>query len=317
MKPVVLSFDALPSFLTEPLNAEYEFHHAVDKNDAAALATLGPRTRALVAKGETVLTRQVLEHFTALEIIAVCGVGYDGIDVAAACERGIALTNTPDVLTDDVADTAIALMLALSRGVVAADRHVRAGAWLQAAFPLTRKVSGKRLGIVGLGRIGKAIARRAEAFDMSIAYTSRSAKADVAYAFYLSPAALASAVDFLIVATFGGPSTRGLISRAVLDALGPTGCLINIARGNIARGSVVDEPALVAALREKRIAGAGLDVFVDEPNVPAELFALDNVVLTPHMASATVETRTAMGDLTRANLAAHFAGKPLLTPITT
>jgi lactate dehydrogenase-like 2-hydroxyacid dehydrogenase len=175
---------------------------------------------------------------------------------------------------------------------------------------LNRKVSGSRLGIVGLGRIGQAIAKRAEAFGMSIAYTARSKKADLPYTFYPTAQALAREVDFLIVSTPGGAATRGLISAEVLDALGPQGYLINVARG-----SVVDEPALIAALQEKRIAGAGLDVFADEPNVPAALRAMDNVVLTPHMGSGTVQTRTAMADLACANLLAHFAGKPLLTPV--
>ena len=312
MKPLVLSFDQLPPFLTDPLNARFDFHHAVNKNDPAALEKLAPETRAIAARGETIVTRELMMRFPKLEIIAVFGVGYDGIDVAAASELGIEVTNTPNVLTDDVADLGMALMLALSRRVVFADQHVRTKAWLKGAFPLGRKLSKSRLGIVGLGRIGKTIARRAEAFDMSIAYTdiARSVNPEVPYAFYPTPQALAREVDFLVVAAYGGPSTRGLINSEVLNALGPNGFLINIARG-----SVVNEPDLVAALQEKRIAGAALDVFVDEPNVPAELFAMDNVVLTPHIASGTLQTRTAMADLAFANLQAHFDGQPLLTPI--
>ena len=312
MKPVVLSFDQFAPFLTDPLNAHFDFHHAVNQNDTAALEKLAPETRAIVARGETILTREQMLRFPKLEIIAVNGVGYDGIDVAAARDLGIAVTHTPNVLTDDVADLAMALMLALSRRLIFADQHVRTQAWLKGAFPLNRKVSGSRLGIVGLGRIGKAIARRAEAFAMSIAYTdiARNVNPDVTYAFYPSPQALAREVDFLVVSAFGGPTTRGLINSEVLNALGPDGYLINIARG-----SVVDEPALIAALQEKRIAGAALDVFVDEPNVPAELFAMDNVVLTPHIASGTLQTRTAMADLAIANLLAHFSGQPLLTPV--
>ena len=310
MPASVLSFDTFPSFLVDQLNAGFDFHYNVDKNDTAALEALAPRVRGVYAKGETIFRDDLMARLPKLEIIAVCGVGYDGIDVAAARQRGIAVTNTPDVLTDDVADLAIALMLAVARRVVFADQHVRSGAWSRGAFPLSRKVGGSRLGIVGLGRIGQAIAKRAQAFGMSIAYTARGRKADLAYTFYPNPQALAREVDFLIVSTPGGPTTRGLISADVINALGPNGYLINVARG-----SVVDEPALVAALQEKRIAGAGLDVFVDEPNVPAALFAMDNVVLTPHMGSGTVETRTAMGDLACANLRAQFEGKPLLTPI--
>ncbi len=305
----VLSFDTFPSFIVDKLNANFDFN-CIDKNDAAALAALAPKVRALVAKGETVINDALMARLPNLEIIALCSVGYDGIDVAAARRRGIPVTNTPGVLTDDVADLAIALMLGVARRVVAADQHVRSGAWSRGAFPLNRKVSGSRLGIVGLGRIGQAIAKRAEAFGMSIAYTARGRKADLPYTFYPNAQALAKDVDFLIVSTPGGAETRGMINAAVLDALGPDGYLINVARG-----SVVDEPALVAALQEKRIAGAGLDVFVDEPNVPAALLAMDNVVLAPHMGSGTVQTRTAMGDLACANLLAHFSGKALLTPV--
>jgi len=310
MKPIVLSFDQLPPFLTDPLNARFDFHHAVDKNDLTMLEKLAPQVRAIAAKGETIVTRELMARFPRLEIIAVFGVGYDGIDVQAASERGISVTNTPNVLTDDVADLAMTLMLSVSRRLVFADQHVRTQAWPKGPFPLSRKVSGSRLGIVGLGRIGKAIARRAEAFDMSIAYTARSVKPDMPYRFYASPQALAKEVDFLVLATFGGASTRGLVDKTVLDALGPNGYLINIARG-----SVVNETDLVAALQENRIAGAALDVFVDEPNVPVELFSMPNVVLTPHIGSGTVQTRTAMANLAYANLAAHFDNKPLLTPI--
>jgi lactate dehydrogenase-like 2-hydroxyacid dehydrogenase len=194
--------------------------------------------------------------------------------------------------------------------MLAADSYLRGGHWAEGPFRLARKVSGARLGIIGLGRIGSAIARRAEAFGMKISYTDRSVIAGSAYAFHPDPVALASNVDFLVVAAYGGPSTRGLVDAKVLEALGPDGVLINVARG-----SVVDETALVAALRAGRIRGAGLDVFATEPNVPAELVAMENVVLTPHVASGTLQTRTAMADLAFGNLQAHFAGKPLLTPI--
>jgi len=240
----------------------------------------------------------------------VFGVGYDGVDVAAARERGIAVTHTPNVLNDEVADLAMALVLAVSRRLVEADRYVRTGAWAKGPMPLARKVSGARMGIVGLGRIGNAIARRAEAFGMSIAYTARAEKADAPYPYFATAEALAREVDFLVVITPGGAATRKLIDAKVLAALGKKGYLVNVARG-----SVVDEPALVEALRAGTIAGAGLDVFENEPNVPAELLALDNVVLTPHVGSATWQTRQAMADLSFGNLQAHFAGKPLLSPV--
>jgi hydroxypyruvate reductase len=306
MKPIVLSLDPLPPFLTDSLAEHFDFHAELQTNDPAAFERLAPQARGLVGRGETVLTGEMMKRFPKAEIVSIFGVGYDGIDVAAARERGIVVTHTPNVLTDDVADLAIALMLAVSRRLLPADRHVRSGAWLQGPVPLARKVSGSRLGIVGLGRIGSAIAKRAEAFGMSIAYTKRTVDPLVSYNYYPSAQALAAEVDFLVVAAFGGPTTRGLIDAKVLDALGPKGYLINIARG-----SVVNEEDLVAALKAGRIAGAGLDVFVNEPKVPADFFALDNVVLTPHIGSATSDTRRAMANLAFANLAAHFAGKPL------
>lgn len=310
MKPLVLSIDYLPNFLTEQLYASFDFHHELHKNDPAQLEKLAPLARALVANGETVLTRDMLAKFPKAEIISVFGVGYDGIDVTAARERGIAVTHTPNVLTDDVADLAMALILTVSRRIIPADQHVRTRAWSNGAFPFSRKVSGSKIGIIGLGRIGRTIAKRAEAFDMQIAYTDRSVIPGVPYDFFPSAATLAREVDYLVVAAYGGPSTLGLVNTEVLNALGPDGYLINIARG-----SVVNETDLVAALQDKRIAGAGLDVFANEPNVPAELLTMDNVVLTPHMASGTHQTRKAMADLTHANLAAHFAGQALPTPI--
>jgi len=244
-----------------------------------------------------------------LRLIACFGVGVDAIDLAAARERGIAVTNTPDVLTDDVADLAIGLMLATMRGISAADRYVRAGLWLRGPMGVQTKVSGKALGIVGMGRIGQAIAKRAAAFGMPIAWTGPRAK-DLPWRYEPDLIALARSVGVLIAACPGGAATRGLISRAVLEALGPEGVFVNIARG-----SVVDEAALVDLLTAGQLGGAGLDVFVDEPNVPEALFALDNVVLQPHQASATRETRFAMGQLVVDNVAAFVAGRPLITPV--
>jgi lactate dehydrogenase-like 2-hydroxyacid dehydrogenase len=239
------------------------------------------------------------------------GVGYDGVDVATALKRSIVVTHTPNVLNDEVADLAIGLMLSVARRIPQADQYVRSGRWgTEGAMPLARKVSGARLGIVGLGRIGQAIADRAAAFGMSIAYTARSAKPGLAYPFYASALALAAEVDFLVVITPGGAGTLHMINAEVLKALGPRGYLINVARG-----SVVDEAALVEALQSGVIAGAGLDVFEKEPHPLEALRKLDNVVLTPHMASATRETRQAMADLAVANLLAHFSGQPALSPV--
>ena len=235
-----------------------------------------------------------------LELIACFGVGVDAVDLPAAKARNIAVTNTPDVLTDDVADLAIGLMVATLRRIPQADRYVREGKWLKGTMPLHQKVSGRRLGIVGMGRIGQAIARRAAAFDMAIAYNGPSKK-NVPYRYEPDLVALAREVDVLIAACPGGAATKGIINRAVLDALGAKGTFVNIARG-----SVVDEPALVEALKSGRLGAAGLDVFADEPNVPADLLPMDNVVLQPHQASATHETRAAMGQVVLDNVAAFF-----------
>lgn len=308
MKFTVLKVAHLPPMLSERLHADYEVLEGSERGDELdAAQTRG--IRALVANGESRVRAGLIDRLPDLQVIIVFGVGYDGIDVEAARARGIAVTHTPDVLTEDVADFAITLMLGTARRLAQADRFVREGRWQQGPFPFTRKVSGKRLGIVGLGRIGKAIAQRAAAFDMHISYHGRRPLA-VDYPYYASVTELAAAVDFLVVAVGGGDSTYHLIDAAVLDALGSTGILINVGRG-----SVVDEVALAQALAEGRLLGAGLDVFEDEPRPHAGLLDLDNVLLAPHMASATWDTRRAMSDLTLANLAAHFAGESLPTPI--
>jgi hydroxypyruvate reductase len=310
VKPVVLSVAHLPEFLTDRLRAAFDLHDRVHERDPAAFEAIAPKVRGIVASGEARVTRDLLARLPAAEIIAVFGVGYDGIDLDATRDRRLTVTNTPEVLTDDVADLALGLILAVSRELLPADSHLRSGQWADGPYRLTRKVSGARLGIFGLGRIGRAIAQRAEGFGMRIAYTDRNEIPGVEYAFFPTAREMAAQVDFFVVSAYGGPATRGLINAEVLNALGPDGVLVNVARG-----SVVDEPALVAALRAGRIRGAGLDVFADEPNVPHELLAMENVVLTPHVASGTLQTRTAMADLAYANLAAHFAGKPVLTPI--
>jgi hydroxypyruvate reductase len=241
-----------------------------------------------------------------LEIIACFGAGYEAVDLPAARSRGIRVTNTPDVLTEDTADFAIGAIFALARRIVEGDRFIRAGRWGREVLPSSVRVRGKRLGIVGLGRIGLGIACRAEAFNMTIAWHGPRPKPAIPYRYVADIAELAGESDFLVLTCPGGPATRHLVGRAVLDALGPRGMLVNIARG-----SVVDELALLQALRDKTIAGAALDVFADEPAVPETFHALDNVVLTPHIASTTVETRAAIGDLLFANLSAQFSGKAL------
>ena len=309
-KPEILVVAKMWPPYMEALQAEFVVHDRTHETDPAAFAAAAPRIKAIAGGGESQVTRELMSQLPALEMISVFGVGYDRYDVPAARERDISVTNTPDVLTDDVADMGISLMLSVARGVPQADKYVRAGKWPSGPMPLARKVSGARLGIVGLGRIGGAIARRAEGFGMSIVYTSRHQKNDSNFVYYPSPAALAAEVDFLMVITPGGAGTKGLINAEVLSALGSKGYLINIARG-----SVVDQTALITALQNGVISGAALDVFEDEPNVPEVLCAMNNVVLTPHIASATWQTRCAMADLAFGNLQAHFAGKPLLTPV--
>jgi len=256
------------------------------------------------------VTNEQMDALPNLRAIVHFGVGYETTDVEHARARGIAVSNTPDVLTDCVADLAVGALIDVQRGLSAADRFLRRGDWTAGQFPLATKVSGRRVGILGLGRIGKAIARRLVAFDAELSYHARHEVPGVPYRYHATPVALAAAVDVLVVATSGGPATRGLVSTEVLAALGRDGYLVNIARG-----SVVDEPALVSALVRGELAGAALDVFADEPNVPQELLPLDNVVLLPHIASATTETREAMGDLAFRNLRQFLSEGTLITPV--
>ena len=274
------------------------------------LAEVGSRVRAIGTDGHRGASAALMDALPNLEIIGCYGVGTDSIDLAHAAKRGVIVTNTPDVLNDDVANMAIALLLATSRRICVGDRFVRSGQWLEGAMPLTRGIRGKMLGILGLGRIGKDIATKAAVFGMEIAYHGRRQQDDVAYRFYDDLVAMARDSDYLVAICPGGEATRNLVNRAVMDALGPEGVLINVARG-----TVVDEPELVAALRDGRLGGAGLDVFLDEPKVPEPLLSMDQVVLQPHAASATTETRHAMGDLVVKNLRAHFAGQGVLTPV--
>jgi hydroxypyruvate reductase len=299
----VLHAAKLSPLYMEQLKQEFNAHAAPDASNVAKI-------RAVACGGESKVPGDLIAQLPALELISVMGVGYDGVDVAAAKSRGIMVTHTPDVLNDDVADVAIGLMLCASRQFPQADRFIREGKWTQGAMPLQRKMSGARLGIVGMGRIGQAIARRALGFGMSIAYTARSAKADLPYKFHADVRDLARESDFLVCITPGGAGTLKMINAEVLQALGKKGILVNVARG-----SVVDEAALIKALQDGVIAGAGLDVFESEPNVPQALRDMPHVVLTPHVGSATTQTRMAMADLAMDNLREHFAGRKVKTPV--
>jgi hydroxypyruvate reductase len=264
----------------------------------------------IVTNASTGASAELQAKFPNLKLIVTRSVGYDQIDVSAAQSRGIYVCNTPEVLNACVADCAVALMLDTVRQITAADRFVRKGKWLESAYPLTMRVSGKRLGILGLGQIGQEIAKRAAGFDMEIGYHNRNRKDGVAAEYFQSPVELAKWSDILMVVVSASPSAPALINAEVLDALGQQGYLVNVARG-----FVVDEPVLVEYLASGRIAGAGLDVYAKEPHVPQALIDLDNVVLSPHMASGTVETREAMCQLVLENVAAYLSGKPLLTPV--
>lgn len=314
-KPDLLSYGRgmmLASHI-ETMEREFTVHYMpADKAEQGPfLKKIADKVRFMQTTGSLGASAELMAALPKLEIIACNGVGVDPIDLNAAKARGIAVTNTPDVLNDCVADLAIGMMIASARNLVQADAYVRAGKWVdKGAMPLQRRVARKRLGILGLGKIGKAIAKRAGAFDMEIAYHGRTPQKDVPYRYYADLAEMAANVDYLIVICPGGAATKHLVNDKVLRALGPKGTLINVARG-----SVVDEQALIKALKEKALGFAALDVFADEPRVPAELMALDNVVLAPHVGSATFDTRTDMGNLVVENLLAHKYGKPLLTRV--
>lgn len=298
-----------PVFM-EALEREYRANSLWLQDDPGAfLRTQGQQIRALVTSFAHGADGTLINALPNLEIIASYGVGIDRVDLAAVRARGLVLTNTPDI-NEPVADTAMALLLATTRRVCEADRFVRAGQWGKTPFPFGVGLAGKTCGIVGLGRIGRSVAKRAEAFGLNIAYYGPHHKPDVPYRYYDDLHALAEASDFLILALPGGEETRNIINADILSALGPQGFLINVARG-----SVVDEKTLIQALQSGQIAGAGLDVFETEPLTQSPLMSMDNVVLLPHIASATVETRTEMCHVVMANLKAHFEGRPVLNPV--
>ena len=299
-----------PAF--ELMERAFTVHKLWQANDRDALiAEAGGRIRGIQAMHASKTDAKLMDSLPKLEIIACFGVGVDGVDLEAARQRGLIVTNTPEVLNECVADLAMGLTVATIRRISLGDRFVRAGSWLKDSLPFARKVGGKTMGILGYGRIGKAIARRAEAFGMRIVYHGRKQQPGVSHKYYASLTEMARDCDVLVAICPGGAATRHIVNAEVLKALGPEGTLINVARG-----SVVDEQALVKALADGTLGAAGLDVFESEPKVPEALFSMDQVVLQPHVASATHETRMAMGVLTADNLRAHFSGKPVLTPVT-
>jgi lactate dehydrogenase-like 2-hydroxyacid dehydrogenase len=309
-KPDCIALTTLRALPWSRLEAEFNVLVApTAPAERMAFIKAHPDTRFVAASGGWV-PAEVFQALPKLEVVSCFGVGYDGVDIAAAKAAKVPVTNTPDVLNDCVADTTMGLVLGAMRKLPQADRFVRDGSWLKGSQALTTSVHHKKMGIAGLGRIGKTIAKRAQGFDMEIAYYGRSKQADVPFKYFADIADMAAWCDVLVVITPGGAATRNMIDAHVLKALGPKGYLVNISRG-----SVVDEPALIEALKTGAIAGAGLDVFADEPRVPEALLALDNVALAPHVGSATNETRDAMGNLVVDNLIAVKNGKKPLTPV--
>ena len=312
-KPDILLLGAPKPVIANGLAATFNVHKLAEAKDRdALLAGLADKVRGFaVTFSNIAIDGALMGRFPRLEIVASFGVGYDHVDVKWATQHGIVATNTPDVLNEEVADTALGLLLSTVREFPQAERYVRAGKWAAKGYPLTKATLRDRtVGIVGMGRIGKAIARRLEAFGVPIVYHSRHAQPGVAYRHYPRLVDMARDVDTLVVIVPGGAATQNMINAEVLDALGPKGILINMARG-----SVVDEPALIRALKEKKIYSAGLDVYVTEPEVPKELLEMDNIVLFPHLGSASEWTRTKMDQLVVDNLASWAAGKGPLTPV--
>lgn len=311
MKPEILQIAPMSPAMEAAFAEAYIVHRYWDAPDRAALlAEAGPRIRAVATDGHFGIAPDIMAALPRLEMVASYGVGYDNIDTAACKARGVRASNTPDVLNDAVAELALALMLGLCRRIPQTDAYVRDGKWLKGNFGLTGELTGAHAGILGLGRIGKEIARRLQVMKMRVSYHGRHEQPFEPYTYYADLETMARDVDWLVVIAPGSAATRGIVSRRVLEALGPEGALVNVARG-----SLVDETAMVELLAGGGLGGAALDVFVDEPRVPEAMLAMPNVVLSPHQGSATRKTRAAMGDLVVRNLAAYFAGDPLLTPI--
>jgi lactate dehydrogenase-like 2-hydroxyacid dehydrogenase len=312
-RPHILQVGPYPAWDEELLNEAFVVHRYFAADDKPSFLTeVGPHVRAIATRGELGASRAMIKACPALEVVSVYGVGFDAVDLAACRERGVRVTNTPDVLTNDVADLGIAMMLCLSRGMIGAERWVRDGSWAaKGLYPLKRRVWGRRAGVLGLGRIGYEVAKRLAGFGMDIAYSDVAPKDFAAdWTFVADPIALARRSDFLFVTLAASAATRHIVDKDVIAALGEDGMLINISRA-----SNIDEDALLDALEKKVMGSAALDVFEGEPKLNPRFLALDNVLLQPHHASGTIETRKAMGKLVRDNLAAHFAGQPLLTPV--
>ncbi|MGN7806287.1 2-hydroxyacid dehydrogenase [Ensifer sp. 22521] len=312
-KPEILLMGPYPDWDLVELEARYAVHKIYEaENRDAFLATHGPNIQAIATRGELGASADLIGKLPQVEIVSVYGVGYDAVDLAACRERGIRVTNTPDVLTNDVADLGVAMMLCQSRGMIGAESWVKDGSWAaKGLYPLKRRVWGQRAGVLGLGRIGFEVAKRLKGFDMDIAYSDVSEKpyAD-GMTFVADPVALAERSDVLLVTLAASAATRHIVSKQVIEALGPDGMLINISRA-----SNIDEDALLDALESGALGSAALDVFEGEPMLNPRFLKLDNVLLQPHHASGTIETRKAMGKLVRDNLAAHFAGEALPTPV--
>jgi lactate dehydrogenase-like 2-hydroxyacid dehydrogenase len=310
-RPDVLMTGPYPEWDMGPLAEQYTLHRLWEAQDKQALiAERAGAIRAIATRGELGASGDLIAALPKLEIISCYGVGTDAIDLAAARARGIRVTNTPDVLTGDVADIAVGLALAMMRRIPQADAHVRSGEWARRNMDLATRLYGKRVGVVGFGRIGTTVARRLSGFDVELGYFDLAQRADSPHRYFADLVELSGWCEVLIVTLAGGAATFGMVGAKVLEALGPQGFLVNVSRG-----TTVDEPALIDALQRKTIAGAALDVFCNEPNIDSRFMALDNVLLQPHQASGTVETRRAMGQLVRDNLQAHFSGQPLLTPV--
>ncbi|MBB4953581.1 lactate dehydrogenase-like 2-hydroxyacid dehydrogenase [Agrobacterium vitis] len=312
-KPEILQVGAYPQWDEEPLNEAFQVHRYFDAADKAGfLAEIGPRIRGIATRGELGANRAMIDACPNLEVISVYGVGFDAVDLAACRERNIRVTNTPGVLTHDVADLGVAMMLCHSRGMVGAQSWVQDGSWAdKGTYPLKRRVWGRKVGILGLGRIGFEVARRLKGFDMEIAYSARSPKPEAEGMTYIAdPVALAAHSDFLFVTLAASAATRHIVGRDVIAALGADGLLINVSRA-----SNIDEEALLDALESGALGGAALDVFEGEPQINPRFLSLSNVLLQPHHGSGTFETRKAMGQLLRDNLQAHFADQPLPSPV--
>ncbi|MBL4645968.1 MAG: 2-hydroxyacid dehydrogenase [Rhizobiales bacterium] len=310
MDDLVLTGPMLASAV-EAIEKKFNVHRLWLADDKAAFFKQHETTRFMANGGHIQLSGEVMDSMPALEIISSFGVGTDSIDLAAAKQRNIRVTNTPDVLNDAVAEMAMGLMISLCRRIVDADTHVRQGKWPAGGYPLTGELAGAKIGILGLGRIGKEVARRAQVFKMEVSYHGRHEQKFEPFPYYADLEEMASNVDWLMAIVPGGAATTGLVNRKILTALGPNGAIVNVGRGTL-----IDEPVMIEMLKSGELGGAALDVFEKEPAMSEELWSLPNVVLSPHQGSATHKTRWSMGDLVVRNLLAHQNGDPVITPVT-